>query len=60
MRYDVNDRVVIVKNNDRNDGQHGSITRVAHLTYSPVTIYNVMFDNGNKGYYFFSELTHEK
>ena len=59
-RYNVNDRVVIVKNNDRNNGQHGSIRNISNLSYSPVTIYDVVFDDGSKGYYFFSELTHEK
>ncbi len=59
-RYNVNDRVVVNKNNDRNNGQHGSIINISNLSSVPVTIYDVIFDNGNKGYYFFSELTHEK
>ena len=52
MRYNENDKVVIVKN-DRNNGKQGQIINVAHLTHFPVTIYQIKFDDGSKRLYLY-------
>lgn len=57
MRYNENDRVVIVKN-DRNNGKQGEIIDVTHLVHFPVTIYQIKFDDGSKKDYFFSDIQH--
>ena len=57
MRYNINDRVVIVKN-DRNNGKEGCIINIAELAYCPVTIYTIAFKDNSKQYYFFSEIQH--
>ena len=57
MRYNINDRIVIVKN-DRNNGKEGRIINIAELAYCPVTIYTIAFKDNSKHYYFFSEIQH--
>jgi len=57
MRYDINDRVVIVKN-DNNNNKIGRIINIAELTYCPVTIYKIAFEDNSKRYYFYSEIQH--
>lgn len=56
-KFNENDIVVIVKKNDRHYGQKGRIYDISELNYAPVSIYYVSFDDGRKGYYFFSELS---
>ena len=57
-RFNVNDIVVIVKENDRNEGKECRIIEVTHLVHFPVTIYRVEFEDGHKGYYFFGDILH--
>lgn len=57
MRYNVNDRVVIVKN-DRNNGKEGHIIDIAELKHCSVTIYTIAFEDNTKRYYFYSEIQH--
>lgn len=57
MRYNINDRVVIVKN-DRNNGKEGLIIDIAELMHCPVTIYTIAFEDNSKRYYFYSEIKH--
>lgn len=57
MRYNVNDKVVIVKN-DNNNGKIGRIIDIAELIHCPVTIYTIAFEDNSKRYYFYSEIQH--
>lgn len=57
-RFNENNRVVVIKQGDRNYNKTGIITSVGQMTHAPVTIYNIKFDDGSKGYYFFSEINH--
>lgn len=57
MRYNVNDKVVIVKN-DNNNGKIGRIIDIAELVHCPVTIYTIAFEDNSKRYYFYSEIQH--
>lgn len=59
MRYNVNDRVVVSKQDNKNYNKAGVITSIDQMTHTPMTIYNIEFDDGSKGYYFFSEIAHE-
>lgn len=58
-RYNVNERVIIVKENDRYEGKCGVIESIAELVHCPVTIYYIKFDDGRIGYYFFGEIEHK-
>jgi hypothetical protein len=58
-RYNENDIVKIVKENDRYENQLGTIVEVFELVHAPVTIFIVQFENGRKGYYFPSEMQHQ-
>lgn len=58
-RYNVNDVVVIVKENDKNEGKECRIIEVTHLVHFPVTIYRVEFEDGSKGDYFFADIWHK-
>ena len=55
-RYNENDKVVIVKEGDRNYGKTGLITSLGQMTHVPMTIYYIKFEDNSKGYYFFSEI----
>lgn len=57
-RYNENDIVIIVKENDKNYGKQAKIVHIAELTHFPVTIYQVQFENGNKKDYFFADIWH--
>lgn len=57
MRYDINDKVIIIKN-DNNNGKIGRIINTAKLNYCPVTIYTIAFEDNSKRYYFYSEIQH--
>ena len=57
MRYNINDRVVIVKN-DRNNGKEGYIIDITELKRCSVTIYTIAFKDNSKRYYFYSEIQH--
>lgn len=57
--FNIEDRVIIVKEADRNYGKHGVIYCATELSNAPVTIYDIKFDDGSKGYYFFSEIMKE-
>ena len=57
MRYNVNDKVVVVKN-DRNNGKEGQIIDVANLVHFPVTIYKIAFADGTKRDYFWADIQH--
>ena len=58
-RYNVNDIVVIVKENDINKGKECKIIKVTHLVHFPVTIYRVEFEDGQKCDYFFGDIWHK-
>lgn len=57
--FDVDDRVIVLKEGDRNNNKHGFIESIMEMNHIHVTIYNIKFDDGAKGYYFFSNITHE-
>lgn len=57
MRYNINDRVVIVKN-DKNNGKEGHIIDITKLKRCSVTIYTIAFEDNSKRYYFYSEIQH--
>ena len=57
-RFNENDRVVIVKEGDKNYGKAGLITSLGQMTHAPMTIYYVKFEDNSKSYYFFSEINH--
>lgn len=59
MRYEINDRVKLVKENDRNFDKHGYIKDVIHAVHAPITYYDIIFDDGRKGTYFFIDIIHE-
>ena len=58
-RYNVNDVVVIVKENDRYEGKECRIIDIKHLVHFPVTIYRVEFEDGRKRDYFFADIWHK-
>ena len=55
-RFNENDIVVIVKENDRNKGREARIINVTELVHFPVTIYQVQFEDGSKKDYFSAEV----
>jgi len=57
MRYNNNDKVMIVKSGDKYEGKYGTITEFLNMTHVSVTAYYVTFDDNRKKYYFFSELS---
>ena len=58
-RYNVNDVVIIIKENDKNKGKECKIIEVNHLVHFPVTIYRVEFEDGRKHDYFFIDICHK-
>ncbi len=56
--FNENDRVIVIREGDRNNNKHGIIESIMELR-DFVTIYNIVFDDGAKGYYFFSNIIHE-
>ena len=58
-RYNVNDMVVVVKENDRNKSKECKIIKVFNLIHFPVTIYRVEFEDVQKHDYFFGDIWHK-
>lgn len=57
-RYNINDIVKIVKENDRNYGREAQLIDITDLVHFPVTIYRVKFEDGKEKDYFFSDIWH--
>ena len=57
-RYNENDIVVIVKENDKNYGKQARIINITYLVHFPVAIYQVQFEDGSKKDYFFADIWH--
>lgn len=58
-RYNENDRIVLIKEGDRNYNKHGFIESIDEMIHVPMSIYYLKFDDGTKGYYFYGDLSHE-
>lgn len=54
--FKINDMVEIVKDNDSHNGEIGKICNISSLETIFVTIYDVVFEDGSKRYYFYGEL----
>jgi len=52
----LNDKVKVVKVNDKFNGKVGTITKVTHFTYVPVTVFKVEFEKGQYREYFYTEI----
>ena len=57
-RYDINDKIVIVKEGDRNYSKEGAIINISELIHCPVTIYQIAFEDGSKRDYFWADIRH--
>ena len=51
----LNDKVKVVKLNDKHNGEIGTIIKVSKFLYVPVTVYKVKFNEFTKEY-FYSDL----
>ncbi len=57
-RYNKNDKIVVVKEGDRNYDKEGLIIDVRDLIHCPVTIYRIAFADGTKRDYFWADIKH--
>jgi hypothetical protein len=44
--FNVNDRVIVLKEGDRNNNKHGFIESIMEMNHICVTIYNIEFEFG--------------
>lgn len=54
--FELNDMVKVVKDNDSHNGEVGKIYNITSLETIFVTVYDVVFEDGSRRYYFFGEL----
>lgn len=54
--FEINDMIKVVKENDSHNGEVGKIYNITSLETIFVTIYDVVFEDGSRKYYFFGEL----
>ena len=52
----VNDKVKVVKNNDKFNGRIGTIIDTRDFAYVPVTIFKVKFEDGITKDYFYCDI----